>query len=330
MSISDLALHYGTETTYGTAVALTRSYETQVDDWKAAVEFLQSQGFVGGQHTIRSKRSVAVQMGAAGSVQVDVLTKGMGLLMKDMSGTFTAPTQQGATIAYLQTFSTASTGPTRSATIQALRTFVDGGTQAFTHAGCVCKGWELNCEASNGPSGFLNLKSEWDAQSVSTIIAAGSNNYVTGADPFNWQQGVITLGGSAFDMRKVNLKCDYKMNTDRRFLRGASSYLKKKPRLGDIPEITGELEGEFDSLTQYNHFINGDIFTAQFQWTGALIVSGHNYQFTVDLPAIQYNGESPEASLTESPKQTLPFVVLHDDTIGPAVTISYKSIDTLP
>jgi hypothetical protein len=323
MSIADLALHYGTDTTYGTAATLTRSFETQVDDWKRTQEYLQSQGFVGGQHTIRSRRSTPVNMGGGGSIQIDVLNKGMGLWLRDMFGTSTGPTQQGATTAYVQTHATAAAGPTRSATIQAVRSFVDGGSQAFTHVGCVCKGWELNCET--GSAGFLNLKAEYDAQSVVTNISAGSNNYTANADPFNWQQALITVGGSAVDFRKVNLKADYKMNTDRRFMR--ANALKKKPRLGDIPEITGELEGEFESLTQYNSFVAGTLLVAQFKWTGALIEGAHFFEVTVDMPAIQYTGESPEASLTDSPKLVLPFVVLHDEAVGAAVTLTVKSTD---
>jgi hypothetical protein len=105
--------------------------------------------------------------------------------------------------------------------------------------------------------------------------------------------------------------------------------LKKKPRLGDIPEFTGELEGEFESMAHYNNFVSGAIFTAQFKWTGALIVSGHNYEFQLDMPAIQYLGDTPAASLTDSPIQPLPFVVLHDEVVGPAITLTLKSTDTV-
>lgn len=324
MSIADLALHYGTESTYGTAATLTRSYETQIDDWKRAQEYLQSQGFVGGQHTIRKARSVPVNMGGSGSIQVDFLNKGMGLLLRDIFGA-SAIAQQGGTIAWLQTHDTAAAGPTRSATIQALRGFVDGGTQAFTYLGCVAKGWELNCEASAGKEGFLNLKAEFDSRDARTDVSAGSNNYTANADPFHWQQAAVTVAGGAVDFKKVNLKADYKMNVDRRFL--GTTFLKKKPRLGDIPEFTGELQGEFESITQYDRFVSGAIVSAVFKWTGALIVSGHFFDVEVTCPAIQYTGDTPEASLTDSPAITLPFVVLHDDAVGPAITLKYKSSD---
>jgi hypothetical protein len=321
MSIADLALHYGTESTYGTAATLTKSYETQVDDWKRAHEYLQSQGFIGGQHTIRKARSVPVNMGGSGSIQIDVLNKSMGLLLRDMFGATTGPTLLTGT-AYQSTHATAA-NYSRSATIQTIRTKVDGTTQQFTHKGCVCTGWEFNCEA--GTEGFLNMKAMFDVQDIDTTTAAGSNAYAAAADPFHWGQCVVTVGGSAVDMRKLNLKGDYKLNTDRRFLRG--NMLKKQPRLGDIPEFTGELEGEFENLTQYTNFVNGTSLVAQFKWTGALISGAHFFEFVIDMPSIQYTGESPEQSLTDSPKQTLPFVVLHDDATGPAITVSLKSTD---
>jgi hypothetical protein len=212
MSIADLALHYGTEATYGTAAALTRSYETQVDDWKRTQEYLQSQGFIGGQHTIRSRRSLPVNMGGSGSIQIDVLNKGMGLLLRDIFGASTGPTQQASTIAYVQTHATSAAGTTRSATIQTVRSFVDASSQAFTYKGCVCKGWEFNCEAAADAKGFLNLKAEYDARDAVIDVGAGTNAYTANADLFHWQQAAVTIGGTPYDFKKVNLKGDYKMN----------------------------------------------------------------------------------------------------------------------
>lgn len=324
MSVGDLTLMYAQESTYGTSVALGRAYETQSDGWKKNIAYLRSQGFSGQLHTVRKSRSKVVNMGATGSIEIDVLNKGMGLLLRDMFGTSTGPTQQGATIAYVQTFSTTAAGPITSATIQALRSFVDSGTQAFTYVGSVCTGWEFSCET--GENGFLHLKSDYDSQNESTAIAAGTPVLIAAADPFDWSQCVVTVGGSPVDMKSLSLKADYNQNVDRRFLRGST--LKKKPRYGDIPAFTGQLEGEFESMTQYNNFINSTFLVAQFKWTGALIVSGHFFEFTIDMPAIQYSGDTPEASLSDSPKISLPFTVYHDEA-SPAITVTLKSTDTV-
>jgi hypothetical protein len=325
MAVGDLSLNYGAEATYGTAAALTRTYETQIDGWKRNVNYLRSQGFSGALHTVRKARSKAINMGSAGAVELDVMNKGMGLLLRDLFGVATGPTQQAATIAYVQTYATTATGPQTSATIQAVRAFADSGTQAFTYVGCLATGWEFSCET--GDRGFLHLRAEYDAQDELTATAAGASNLVANADLFDWGQAVVTIGGSAVDMKSLSVKADYNQNVDRRFMRG--SYLKKKPRYGDVPAITGQIEGEFDSMTQYNHFINSDFMTAQFKWTGALIVAGHNYEFTIDMPSIQYSGDTPEASLTESPKISLPFTVYHDPAAGAAVTVTLKSTDTV-
>jgi hypothetical protein len=326
MAISDLTLHYGQESTYGTAATLARTFETQTDGWKRNHGYLRSQGFVGSMHTIRANRSKAILQGASGPIELDVLNKGMGMLLRDMFAANTAPAQQGGTIAYVQTFSTGAATPSTSATIQAIRAFADSGSQAFTYLGSVCTGWEFSCEV--GDRGFLHLRADYDAQTESTAVAAGTNNLIANADPFDWTQCVVTVAAAGVDMRSASLKAEYNQNVDRRFLRGSA--LKKKPRAGDIASFTGQIEGEFDNMTQYNNFVNGAFVAIQFKWTGALIVSGHNYEFTIDMPSCQYSGETPEASLNESPKLTLPFTVHHNDAVGPAVTVTLKSVDTTP
>lgn len=321
MAVTDVALHYGAESTYGTAASLTRSFEAKTDEWKRKQEWLESVGFRAGIHTLRSDRSVTINMGAEGAIELDVLNKGMGLLLRDLFSTTTGPTQQGATTAYVQTHAVSKDGPLTSSTIQMIRPFADGSTQQFTHKGCSCTGWELTCETGQ----FLVLKAMFDAQDVDTTTAAGTATYPASTSPFHWGQCVVTVAGGAVDMRKLSLKADYGMNTDRRFLKG--SVLKKQPRRSKLPTYEGSLEGEFESLAHYNRFVSGGPFTAQFKWTGALIEGVHNFEFTVDMPAIEYRGESPQVSLDEMPKQEVPFRVLHDGT-NAAMTITVKSTDT--
>ena len=74
-------LSVGVETTYGTAVGLSRSYEGQSDDWQRDVEYIESQGFREGLETTRSDRYEGISTGATGSTSLDVMNKGMGLIL---------------------------------------------------------------------------------------------------------------------------------------------------------------------------------------------------------------------------------------------------------
>jgi hypothetical protein len=272
--------------------------------------------------TLRSDRSTVINLGAEGAIQVDWLVNSMGLLLRDLFASSTGPTLVGSTDAYELVLNTSQDGPSTSATVQIVRPFVDGSSQQFTYKGSVCTGWEITQELDKP----LVVKAMFDAQDSDTTTAAGSANY-SAADTtfFHWGDCDVTIDGGAVDFKKLSLKADYKPNTDRRFLRG--SVLKKIPRVASTPEYTGELEGEFESLAHYNRFTGGDIVPAVFTWTGAQIEVGHNYSVVIDLAAIQYRGETPEASLTELPKQTVPFKVL-DDGVNPAIKVTVKSTDS--
>lgn len=326
MSILDAAWLYGSpESTYGTAVALTRGFEAKTDGFKRKQDYLESVGMRAGLQAARSDRRTAINMGAEGSVEVDFLPKGMGLLLRDMFGAGSGPTLVSG-ITFDQIHQTTKDGPSASATAQLLRPFVDGSTQAFTYTGCVCTGWELTGETDQ----YLKIKADYDARNEDTGVAAGTPVYPAAPNPpFDWTMvSTSTIGATAIDFSKLSLKADYKMNTDRRFMKsGAANAQKKQPRLGGLPEYTGTLEAEFASLAEYNRFVSGAVLVGQFIWTGALIEAGKNFTLTVDLAAMQYTGETPEVSLTELPKQPLPFKVLHDGT-NPAVKFTIRSSDS--
>jgi hypothetical protein len=269
-----------------------------------------------------SARTVAVPTGAAGTVNLDVFNKGMGLLLRDMFVTTTGPTQQGATTAWVATFATGAGGPTTSATIQQNRVGVTGTSFAFTHLGCVCTGWEL----TNEVGGKLELVSNFDCQDVSTSVGAGTPVYAATPTVFHWGNGVVTIAGSPVDMKSVRLAANYNMATDRRFLKGTT--LKSKPVTAQLPTYEGTIDGEFLDLTQYNRFVSGAEVTANWKWTGALIEGAHNFEFQVDMPAIQFRGDSPEVSLEDFPKQSIPFVVLWNGS-SPAITVSIKTTDVV-
>jgi len=321
LSILDAALLYGApESPYGTAATLTRAFEAQSDPWKRKQSYLESVGMRAGMQALRSDRTAAINMGAEGSVELDFLNKGMGLLLKDMFGSTTGPTLVSG-ITFDQVHSTTKDGPATSATVQLLKPFVDGSSQAFTYTGCVCTGWELTAEVDK----YLKLKADYDSQNESTAVGAGTPVYPATATPFDWTMvSTSSVGGTGIDFKKLSLKADYKMNVDRRFLKTAG--LKKQPRIGSLPEYSGELEAEFATLAEYARFVSGAVLVGQFIWIGALIEAGKNFTLTVDLAAMQYTGDTPEVSLSELPKQPLPFKVLHDGT-NPAVKFTIRSSD---
>lgn len=319
MAVGDAALLYGHETTYGTAATLGRAYEAVNDPWQPDRSFLQARGFRPGLQATRSNSSNIVNMGAHGSAEMALRMNGMGLLLQDVFNTKTGPTLVAGTT-YTSVFQTGSEGPTGSGTFQMIRPFADTGTQQFTYKGSVCTGWELTQELDK----VLMLKSDFDVQDTDTTTAAGTPTYVVGS-MFDWSMLAITVGGTALAMvKKLSLKADYRMNTDRRYMRG--NPLKKQPHSLGLPKYTGTLEGEWASLQEYTRFLAGAPLVAQLVWTGPLIEATRYYTLTIDLPAIQYTGEGPEVSLDAEPQQNLPFEVLWDGTL-PAIKLTFQNTD---
>lgn len=320
-SVMDNAILFGKETVYGTPAALTRGYEGKADSWKRAQEYLESTGMYAGRQAKRSDRRVAINMGGEASLEIDVLNKGFGLILQAMLGSVSGPTQIGATDAYKTTVATTSDDPADSFTVQVQRSDMGGTQRNFTHHGSVMTGWTL----AQSVGGLLTASLNFDFEDVDTSTPAGTPAYPAATAPFDWTMASATVDGSAVDVMSFEVNGDLALKTDRRFLRGSA--LKKIPCRSGVPQFTGSMEMEFEDLTQYNHFVAGDIVPIVATWTGAEIVTGEVYEVVVTMAACQFTGESPEASLSDVPKQNLPFEVLWNGT-DPAIQIEYTSTDT--
>lgn len=322
-SILDNAILVGKESTYGTAATLTRAYEGKADTFKRSQEYIDSVGMRGGMHAQLSTRSVPVNMGGEGAIEVDVAKTGFGLLFQSMLGTTTGPTQQATTTAYKSTFSSSADGPADSWTVQVQRVDVGGTVRSFTHVGSTMTGWSLSQEVG----GLLVATFNFDFQDVVTNVAAGTPVYTaTGsALPFNWTQASATWNSAAIDLTNFSLDADLGFKTDRRFLR--ASALKKKPVRAAIPTFTGTAEMEFEGLTQYDAFVAGTVAPLVVTWQAETIQSTYKFEVKLTCAAVQFTGESPEVSLDDVGVQSLPFKVLHNGT-DPAVKIEYTSTDS--
>ncbi len=317
---TDQAILVGKESTYGTAATLTRAFEGKADTFKRQQEFLNSSGMRAGRQAQRSDRSVPINMGAEGGIEVDVIDAGFGLLFQSLLGAKAGPTQIGTSGAYTSTFTSTAEGPADSWTVQVQRVDNAGTLRPFTYKGSTITGWSLAQEVG----GLLVATFNFDAQDEVTDVAAGTPTYVDG-QPFNWSQIAATWNAVALDVSEFSLEANLGFKTDRRFLRGSA--LKKQPKRVAVPEFTGSMTAEFESLTHYNAYKAGTVAPLVFTYTGRSIGTGvQSAAMTITLPAVQFTGETPEASEDDMTTQSLPFKVLHNGT-NPAVTITYTSTD---
>ena len=321
-SILDQVVQVGVESQYGTAVAPTRAYEAKADTFQRDVEYIQSVGFRKDMETVLSGRDTTISLGATGSIEMDVMNKGMGLLLQHTLGT-SAIAQQGSTAAYLQTFSTNDTGGTGSFTVQSSKVDSGGTLRGFTNEGSVITGFSINQELGANTSMTFNFDSE--NEQTSTAIATPA--YPASMTPFNYTDATIEINDSAIStFTSFSLDGDLAMKTDRRFLKGAAT--KAQPKRAGVPSYTGTITGEFEDLTQYAAFVAGTEFKLEFIVTQGTAIAGSYFPyFHVTMPKCKWTGSTPVASLSDMTTIDLPYQILWDGS-NPAMTITYMSTDT--
>jgi hypothetical protein len=258
-------------------------------------------------------------MGGEGELEVDLLDSGAGSLLSAAFDKVTVTDTGGVKTTVLET-SDVSEAPSFSA--QMVRPGTDGTKAAYKHLGCVATEWSLSAEVEEA----VKLTVTFDFQDVThttnpaQIVAP---TYPAEAFPYDWTRTAVELrrGGSvvAFDATSLELTGELGLKTDRRFLR--ANELKKKPVRNAVPTYEGTLEGEFSaaSLGLYDAFISGEVCSFKVTFTGVTAASS----LTIECPAIQFTGESPESATDEVTVHNLPFRVLDPGTGTAAIRATY-------
>ncbi|CAA07109.1 gp39 [Lomovskayavirus C31] len=316
----DASIGIGREDTYGTLSGVVEGYEGQADSWKQTVEPIESVGFRAGMQTARADRRNMVNMGGEGELEIDVLDAGAGSLLTAAFDKVTVTDTGGVKTTVLET-SDVSEAP--SFTAQMVRPGVDGSKVAFKHLGCVATEWSLTAEVEEAVKLAVTFDFR-DATHTSTPAEIVEPTYPAEAYPYDWTRTAVELSraGSVveFDATSLELTGELGMKTDRRFLNG--SELKKKPVRNALPTYEGTLEGEFSaaSLGLYDAFVSGEVCSFKATFFGILPGSS----LSVEAPAIQFTGESPEAATDEVTIHNLPFRVLDPgDGVTPAIKLTY-------
>lgn len=309
------------ETTYGSAVTVTRFLEMQDESIQLDSPRVESPGLRASQKVLRYDRFFVNTKGAAGDVNWPVANKGFGLLFKHMMGTSTITTHAGGTNAKDHVYVQASMYGSLSLTVQVGRPSLSGTVQPFTYTGCKITDWEL----TNDVDGYLMLKTSFDAQAETTGTALATASYPTAMELFNWTEGAVTLAGSSFPIRNLSISVSNSLKTDRYFLQG--SRLKAEPLQNDMSPITGSFEADFTDLTQYARFTAGSTAALVATWTTQSFIEGTTpSSLSVNLACVRFDGETPNVSGADLLNQPISFKALDDGSNQP-ITITYVSAD---
>lgn len=311
------------EVTYGTPVTPDRFLEFNSEGIEEQFQDMASVGLGSGGFK-RTTHVVRKTIGAGGDIECDLFDRGMGLLFKHCLGTMTTTTVLGNERRHRATVDLATRMGGLSATVQVGKPSVDGTVRPFTFEGGKVTDWELATEWG----GLVTLTTTWDFEDVKTATALAAPTYIAGRTPYVYADtSTLTIGGSAVFARSIKLTGTTALDIDRR---GVTGPLKREPLANDLMAITGELDCEFESLTQYQALVANTVQALAWTLTGDTITGAGGegpYKLVVSIPNLHFTGTPPTVGGPEIVRMTLPFEALYDGTVNP-LTIDYHSDDT--
>ncbi|KIX78994.1 hypothetical protein SF23_03285 [Streptomyces sp. MBRL 10] len=311
------------ESSYGSFSAPTRFLEFSKESLVLKKTTEQSAGVANGRLLALAARRVLTQQDVTGSIDLEVVNSGMGLLLTSLMGGGGTPVQQAATAAYLQTHTLADTAG-KSLVIQKGVPLTSGTVTDKTFLGCKVTSAEFSCE-----SGGM-LKSSWEfngrtCDEGQTLATASYPSRV----PFHFAQMAVKLGSfgseTAHDgVRKMNVKIERPLALDRYY--AGQQGLKKEPISNGLVKISGTIETDYTSTTLDDLHTSDGSTSLVWEFIGPNIASTYDQTFRIVLPAVKIDEAPPQIDGFEVVKPSYSFTGLFDGTNLPA--IHYMSTDT--
>lgn len=289
---------YVSETTTGTLATVDKFLPVTSPPLGQEIEPLDSQGIRAGRLITASWKQG--QRTVSGTVETELWNTDIAALLRHMFGAVQVATN-GAQWDYTYTPDDL-TG--ESMTIQVGVPDITGTVHPFTYGGCKIGGWTLTAEA--GSLAMLSLDIVGMTETNGVALAPAS--YDTGLEPFVFTEASLLIAGATNNVvSNFELTCDMGL-TERPRLGSATSreYLQNGFR-----EFTGTITHDFENLTQYNRFLDGD--------ETALVLNFDNGTETLVITAnIRFDGATPQLNGVELVEEESPFKVVSStsDALG--------------
>lgn len=327
MSRSGLYSQFGmvAESTVGTYATPTRFLEFNTEGIQLTIDRIESQALRSGQRFQRTGRWIPGKHQVAGPVTFEVQDRGFGLLLAACfgGGTWAMSTPSGGTNTRDITI-TAGTNYGRALTVQIGKPDVAGTVNPYSYLGAKVTEAALSCEVD----GHLMLEPTFVAHAEVTTQSLATASYPATQLPLSWVGGTFSLAGSALDVKSMSLNVNQGLFTERFFQRSTGGSLMKEPIEAAMAEVTGSFTTEFESLTQYNRYVNGTEATLAGTWQGTTIEGSFVYQLSVGMSTVRFDGETPNVGGPELLELTVPFKALASGTLSP-YSMVYRTTDTV-
>lgn len=335
---ADCSIGFKKETTYGTAVTVDRFLEFNSETLDYDREFYQGNGLRPGSRLARSGRRTLAKDGAAGDIELEVPSRGLGTLLEALFGTASSNVVSGAL--YQQLFTLQKSDFLPSLTIQkGIPRLGADAVDAFTYKGATNTSFELSM-ANNE---VLKLKTSWHAREVDDAIAYATPSYASLFELFSFVGGQIIVGGTltvptttalgsstgsaAANVRDFSLSVDQKLDENGWNLGGAG----KRSRRGAVgqAEVKGKITAEYDSTTFKNALRDQTPLTmlATFQ-APTDITAGNKPTLQVVIPDLRFEGELPKSNGGDVITQSIDFTAFDGLVAAHALYVAVRTADT--
>lgn len=333
---TDVALTLAAETTYGTPVTVTKSFEFLKESLTFRKKVSDSAPYRYGSSFKSSAGRVIVTTDAGGDVSMEVGTVNFGVLWKACLGAATS-TKDGATNVYQQVHTIGSTLP--SLTVQkvlpSLNTDGTFSDAVYTFTSAMVSKWALNVPNA----GVATLDLTLDSRDVLTTTpkvtpAYGANNHVLHFGGACLYTGTLTaptttVAASATtavaNVKDITIECNNALAVDKTYyFCGAGK--KSKPWKG-VPQVTGKITVEFVTNGPFVAAFLAD--TAMTLLLNLRAMENDDEKVQVALSEIRIEGDLPQAGGTPGViEMTMPFTAYANGVAAQPLWIINRCYDT--
>lgn len=192
-----------------------------------------------------------------------------------------------------------------SMTVQVGRPDITGTVRAFTYGGCKVGQWTLTAEAGSLATLSLDMVGMTETNGVSLATAS----YDSALEPFVFTEASLSIAGSTNNVVKSFELTGNNELTDRFRLGSGTS---REYLANGFRTYSGTAVADFESLTQYNRFVDGD--------EAALVLNFNNGTDALVVTCnVRFEGETPELG-AELLEQNVPFTCVSATNDSSAIT----------
>ena len=311
------------ETAYGTAVVPDRFFEFINAPFKLDKAVVQGQGLRVGSRVARSARRAVPFKSVSGDLELEAVTKGMGVLWEACMGA--GVSTMVSTGMYQQVFTFADVLP--SYTVQ---TGVFDGTDVkpYNWAGCQVGSWSIEC-----PEGDIaKVKLTFAGRALSTAGSIAAASYPAGMGLFTFAHAAFYAGGTLTAPTTTALAAasgtalavvkGFTLNVDNALQDGAQVGGLSTVRKPGLRVVSGTVTVEHEGAT----FVDA----IQNETPMLLIVTLTNGTdvLQIAVPEVKLDGDLPTAGSPERVTHGLNFAGLDNLTAAQPLWIATRSADT--